>query len=213
MIVQPAFSALTSIKQGFRTDSVWFVTRVDSLLGLATLGWTIYIVWSRPHDFSVVGSTLITRWHQWYFSKESSGTHSDPKFGRRGEGVIYIDDRKKRFRNGIPACVLLRKNFRDSVPLQECSWVVPILYFTFSIVSDVFKVCGVWGDCMYSGDSSSWNKVLNENYVNTRQWATLQRVGSVLNTAQNSLQYRSAVNFSGQVIEVCNRLVAWQLPT
>jgi hypothetical protein len=44
-----------------------------------------------------------------------TGTHSDPKFGRRGGGVSYIDA-KKRFRIAVPVCVLLRKNFRNGVP-------------------------------------------------------------------------------------------------
>jgi hypothetical protein len=36
-----------------------------------------------------------------YFSKEvSSGTHSGQKFGRKGEGVSYIDARKK-----VPECL------------------------------------------------------------------------------------------------------------
>jgi hypothetical protein len=54
-----------------------------------------------------------------FLKKIGSGTHSDPKFGRRGGGVSYIDDRKKRFRNAVPVCVLLRKNFRNGVPSQK----------------------------------------------------------------------------------------------
>jgi hypothetical protein len=46
----------------------------------------------------------------------ASGTHSDPKFGRRGGDVTCIDARGK-FRNAVPSCVLLRKNFRNVVPV------------------------------------------------------------------------------------------------
>jgi hypothetical protein len=45
--------------------------------------------------------------------------HSDPKFGWRGEGVTYIGARKKRFQNAIPACILLRKNFKNDIPSQK----------------------------------------------------------------------------------------------
>jgi hypothetical protein len=45
------------------------------------------------------------------FLKEiGSGTNIDPKFGRRGGDVSYIDAREK-----VPACVLLKKNFRNGV--------------------------------------------------------------------------------------------------
>jgi hypothetical protein len=44
--------------------------------------------------------------------------HSDPKFGWRGGGVSYINDRKKRLWNGVPTCVLLRHNFQNGVPLH-----------------------------------------------------------------------------------------------
>jgi hypothetical protein len=56
---------------------------------------------------------------QGYVSEEnSSGTRSDPKFGRRGRDVSYIESREKRFRNAVPACVLLRKNYRYGVPAR-----------------------------------------------------------------------------------------------
>jgi hypothetical protein len=54
---------------------------------------------------------------------------SDPKFGHRGEGVSYIDARKKkkRFWNAILVCVL-PKNFQNGVP--ACSVIkIPLVIF------------------------------------------------------------------------------------
>jgi hypothetical protein len=52
-----------------------------------------------------------------FLKKISSGKHTDPKFGWRGGGVSYIDARKRRFRNAVPAFISLRKNFRH-IPSQ-----------------------------------------------------------------------------------------------
>jgi hypothetical protein len=57
-----------------------------------------------------------------FLKKIGSGMHSDKKFGQRGRGVRYIDARKKRFRNGIPACARSRKNFWNGVPSQKYPW-------------------------------------------------------------------------------------------
>jgi hypothetical protein len=40
------------------------------------------------------------------------------KFGRRGV-VSVIPTEGKQFRNAVPACVLLTKNFRDGVPARS----------------------------------------------------------------------------------------------
>jgi hypothetical protein len=59
----------------------------------------------------------IPQYYQCYFCNEnrSRNAQSDPKFGRRGGGVSYIDARQKRFWNPILACILLR-NFQNGVP-------------------------------------------------------------------------------------------------
>jgi hypothetical protein len=54
--------------------------------------------------------------------KIRSGTRSDPEFDRRGGGVSYIDARKKRFQNAVPACVLVRKNFRTAYRRKKYAW-------------------------------------------------------------------------------------------
>jgi hypothetical protein len=51
--------------------------------------------------------------------KTGSGTHSDPKYSRTRGGVSYINARKKRFLNTIPASALLRKNFWKGIMSQK----------------------------------------------------------------------------------------------
>jgi hypothetical protein len=58
--------------------------------------------------------------------KICSGTHSDPKFSRRGEGVSYIDARKIRFQNIILVCTFLRKNLQNSIPARSVT-KIPLL--------------------------------------------------------------------------------------
>jgi hypothetical protein len=50
-----------------------------------------------------------------FLKKTGSGMHSDSKFGQRGGVFSYIDARKERFWNAVPAWFLLRKNLRNSV--------------------------------------------------------------------------------------------------
>jgi hypothetical protein len=59
--------------------------------------------------------------NQCYFSKGNRfwNAKSDPKFGRRGSGVSYINARKERFWNTNPDCILLRKNFWNGIPTQK----------------------------------------------------------------------------------------------
>jgi hypothetical protein len=40
-------------------------------------------------------------------------------FVGEGEVLVDVDARKEMFQNAVPACVLLRKNFWNSVPLQK----------------------------------------------------------------------------------------------
>jgi hypothetical protein len=54
-----------------------------------------------------------------FINKIDFGTHSDPKFGWRGGGVIILMPRKKGFQNTVPACIILRKNFQNGVPSQK----------------------------------------------------------------------------------------------
>jgi hypothetical protein len=56
--------------------------------------------------------------------------HSDPKFGRRGGGVSYIDARGKRFQNAILACVVLRKNFQNSFPAHS----IPLCTMQYDVI-------------------------------------------------------------------------------
>jgi hypothetical protein len=70
-----------------------------------------------------------------FLKKTGSGMHSDTKFGRKGGGVTYIEVRKKRFRNVIPACVHLR-NFRRGVPARSVTKIALL------IISDILPpVC------------------------------------------------------------------------
>jgi hypothetical protein len=42
-----------------------------------------------------------------------------PKILSKMGGVIYTNSRNKRFRNTVQACVLMRKNFRNGVPVRS----------------------------------------------------------------------------------------------
>jgi hypothetical protein len=39
-----------------------------------------------------------------------------------GKEWCYFNARKKRFRNTVPVCALLIKDFRNGVPLQKYTW-------------------------------------------------------------------------------------------
>jgi hypothetical protein len=41
-------------------------------------------------------------------------------------GISYIDARRKRFRNALPACVLLIKEFRNGVPTRSVTKTLPV---------------------------------------------------------------------------------------
>jgi hypothetical protein len=88
---------------------LFYVLSQDSPEGLRYISVTIVAFHNSHHSVTVLRSAI-------FLKKMGSGTHSDPKFGRRGGGVSYIDYRKKGFRNSVPACVLLRKSFRNGVP-------------------------------------------------------------------------------------------------
>jgi hypothetical protein len=73
------------------------------------------------HPYNIIGTNSAI-----LIKKTDSGILGDPKFGWRGEGVSYINARKKRFWNTVPACVLLRLNFQNGVPahsVKKCPWV------------------------------------------------------------------------------------------
>jgi hypothetical protein len=86
--------------------------------------------WEAFQKEVVVLSYYICR--QRYFSKENRfwNTQSDPKFGRRGGSVSHIDARKKGFRNTVPACTLVRKNFWNGV-LARSITRIPLLASVF----------------------------------------------------------------------------------
>jgi hypothetical protein len=42
-----------------------------------------------------------------FLKKIGPGMHSDPKFGRTGKGVNYINAREKIFWNAVPACSII----------------------------------------------------------------------------------------------------------
>jgi hypothetical protein len=63
--------------------------------------------------------------------KIGSRMHSDPKFDWRGGGVTLMPGRrgarKKRFRNAVLACILLRKNW-NSVPARSVTKIASGYY-------------------------------------------------------------------------------------
>jgi hypothetical protein len=70
------------------------------------------------------------------FSKENRfwNAQSDPKFGQQEGGVNYVDARKKSFWNTIPACALLRKNFRNGV-LVCSNTKIPLILSRFTLTN------------------------------------------------------------------------------
>jgi hypothetical protein len=77
------------------------------------MGWHPNKGWQKPEEthssragetwremrvnFAFEASLFISVGSAIFLNKIGSGTHSDPKFGRRGGGVSYIDDRKEGF--------------------------------------------------------------------------------------------------------------------
>jgi hypothetical protein len=55
--------------------------------------------------------------------------YCDPKFSQREGGVSYIDEGRKRFRDTVPACILLRKNLRNGIPSQQYPCVNKSIWF------------------------------------------------------------------------------------
>jgi hypothetical protein len=76
-----------------------------------------------------------------FLKKISSGTRSDPKFGRRGRCVSYINARKTRFRNTFPACVLLRKYFKNGVLARSITKIPPLLDNKKQVAGIPMRLC------------------------------------------------------------------------
>jgi hypothetical protein len=66
-----------------------------------------------------------------FLKKICSGRHSDQKFGWRRWGVkFYRCQGKKRLRNTVPACSILRKNFRNGVPERLSTKMLMLIIIT-----------------------------------------------------------------------------------
>jgi hypothetical protein len=52
-----------------------------------------------------------------------------PAFGRRGGSVSYMDARKKRSRNAVPACALLVNNVRNGFPTRSVTKIPLVMIY------------------------------------------------------------------------------------
>jgi hypothetical protein len=68
-----------------------------------------------------------------FLKRQSSGTRNDTEIGRREGCVLATSTPGKRFWNVVRVCVLLRKNFRNGVPLQKYPWFM--LQFNIILLS------------------------------------------------------------------------------
>jgi hypothetical protein len=75
-----------------------------------------------------------------FFWKKFRNAESVPKIQSERCGIGYTNARKKRFPNAVPSCVLLKKNFRNSVPARYVTKNTPAHnHYKDEHVNAVFK--------------------------------------------------------------------------
>jgi hypothetical protein len=70
---------------------------------------------------------------RYFLKKRFWNAKNDPILGRRGVVIVLPMLGKKKFRNAVPSCVLLRNNFRNGVPARSVTKNTPASYHVSSI--------------------------------------------------------------------------------